>query len=367
MNENYIKMIFHYPLPLDELWLSASRLRPIKMLEAFNKLGLEVFEISGYAKERKEKINLLKKRISQGEKFTFLYSEASTMPTLLTEKNHLPTYPFLDFDLFRICKKIGIKVGLFYRDIYWNFPDYGKNLGFLKKKLAKIFYLYDLVQYDRLVDVIYIPSMEMSKYIPFIRKAIFKDLPPGHSDYQVYPLRKPKDNLLKMIYVGGIGNHYRLHKLFNVVKNFSNLHLFVCVRFSDWEVVKKEYDLSGNIEILTDKKGRELEKIYEEVDIALLFVEPQIYRKFAVPFKLFEYIGKQKPIIATKETFAGDFVQKYNIGWVVDYQEETLNFLIRYLIENPQEIIEKQKNIISIKMEHTWMKRVQKVISDLCV
>ena len=88
--------------------------------------------VSGYAKERKKRFDEIKTQVKNGVKFDFLYSESSTMPTILTEPHHMPIHPFVDFSLFRFCKKNGIKIGLFYRDIYWKFDIYKKTMHGLK-------------------------------------------------------------------------------------------------------------------------------------------------------------------------------------------------------------------------------------------
>ena len=58
-----MKCIFHMPLPLDKNSKSASGIRPQKMLQAFKDIGYEVFEITGYGKERKRSIQVVKKQI----------------------------------------------------------------------------------------------------------------------------------------------------------------------------------------------------------------------------------------------------------------------------------------------------------------
>lgn len=133
------RMIFHIPMKIDRNRASASQIRPMKMIEAFKECGYEVVVVEGYGKERKRQIKEIKSNILKGVKYDFLYSESSTMPTLLTEKNHLPLYPFLDFSFFAFCKKHGIKIGLFYRDIYWVF----KKKRSFKEWVAYIFYKYD--------------------------------------------------------------------------------------------------------------------------------------------------------------------------------------------------------------------------------
>ena len=135
------RMIFHIPLKINRERSSASQIRPLKMIEAFKKVGFEVDLVEGYGKERKKQIKKIKKNILDGIEYQFLHCPCSTMPTLLTEKHHFPIYPILDFSFFSFCKKHGIRIGLFYRDIYWCIRS--SNHGW-RAKIAKYFHQYDL-------------------------------------------------------------------------------------------------------------------------------------------------------------------------------------------------------------------------------
>lgn len=159
------RCIFHIPNYIDLNRKSASNIRPFKMIKAFQDIGYQVDCVMGYGRERKKSIKEIKKNIKNGVKYDFLYSESSTMPTLLTEKNHLPTHPLLDFGFFKFCKKYNIKIGLFYRDIHWKFDMYKKNVPFVKRNIAKMFYKYDLYKYNKLVNVLYIASERVEQYI----------------------------------------------------------------------------------------------------------------------------------------------------------------------------------------------------------
>ena len=358
------KIIFHHPLPLNPNAKSASGIRPIKMLNAFKQLGYDVAIVDGYGYERKQKIEEVKKRILNGEKFDFIYSESSTQPTLLTEKNHLPKYPFLDFGFFNFCKKRGIKIGLFYRDIYWRFGDYGKNLSFFKKNIAKSFYWYDLYKYNKLIDILYLPSIKMGKYVPIVNNNKFNTLPPGCDDIEMNMSNKNKKSVINLLYIGGLGSHYKMHKLFNVLSKIDNVKFTLCTREEEWQNAKQEYKASKNIQIV-HKSGEELLSLYEESDICMLFVEPQEYREFAAPVKLYEYIGKEKPIIASTGTLAGKFVEENNIGWAVKYDEDAVLMLLKELSENKALIMQKKENIKKIREKHTWKARAKQVVRDL--
>ena len=100
-----MRIIFHHPLPLRLNSSSASGIRPVRMLEAFRQLGYEVDVVAGYSSERKKIIKKIKQKIENGVKYDFIYSESSTMPTVLTDKHHLPLNPFLDFGFLFFVKK----------------------------------------------------------------------------------------------------------------------------------------------------------------------------------------------------------------------------------------------------------------------
>ena len=93
------RCLFYLPYQLKEA-NRARMVRPRKMIQAFRDIGYEVFPVTGYAAERKEKIAEVKRMIRAGERFDFMYAEASTMPMLLTQPHHFPTHPFLDFGFF---------------------------------------------------------------------------------------------------------------------------------------------------------------------------------------------------------------------------------------------------------------------------
>lgn len=362
------KCIFHIPNSLEGNY--GSHVRPQKMMQAFKDIGYDVDVVMGYGKERKQSIKKIKKNIRAGMKYDFMYSESSTMPTLLTEKNHLPLYPLLDFSFFRFCKKNGIRIGLFYRDIYWKFPIYKESVRGWKRVFAIIMYQYDLICYARLLDVFYLPNKKMLDYIDNIKlKNMFSTLPPALDKNSFCMDNKSLHNSAKKIhifYVGGIGPEYRFHILLEIVRKLPNYRLTVCCREREWKIVSNEYEkyLNDRIEII-HKSGSELEAYFKEADICSAFFKGSLYRQFAMPIKLFEYMEKDKPIIATKGTAVGEFVQEHEIGWSIEYDKDKLEQLLLTISENPQLIDEKKRNIEKIAPSHTWQARASKVMTDL--
>nr|WP_264472834.1 glycosyltransferase family 1 protein [Extibacter muris] len=352
--------------------ISGSSVRPYKMIEAFKNEGYLVDCIIGYGKERNERIKTIRENISQGIKYDFVYSESSTMPTLLTEKNHIPTYPLLDFGFLKYCKRNKIKIGLFYRDIYWKFPIYKEAVSLYKRMVSIPMYHYDLHQYKKVIDVLYLPSLRMQPYLKLPVRC--EALPPGcsKSDFQFNRKVEKKINLhadrkaLKLFYVGGVGSIYDLTKLFSVVKKLDFIELVVCCRKEEWESRYDYYrhQMCRRIEIVHES-GEALDKYYKDADISMIFFDAQGYRSFAMPIKLFEYISNRTPVIATKGSAAGDFVKENDVGWSIEFDEDVLADLLTEINGNRSMLLQKKSIMKNALESNTWEERAKQVIRGL--
>lgn len=359
------RIIFHHPLPIHGGAQSASGIRPFKMLEAFRRIGYEVDVVDGYSPQRARRIEEVKNNLIRGQRYAFVYSESSTMPTLLTDPHHLPVRPGLDFSFFATCKRYGVPIGLFYRDVYWKFPEYRRQVGFAKAEFAKLFYRYDLQKYRALIDKLYLPSLGMAEYVRPVPEHCFDELPPGHG-VECPSKEANMSSPLRLLYVGGMGSHYRMQAAFKALERLEGVSLTVCTREAEWVDAKREYadSLTGRVTVV-HKNGRDVEELYAECHIAMLFVEPQSYREFAMPFKLFEYLGHGKPVIASQGTLVGDFVERSGIGWTIPYDSQELARTLSLLLEEPHRIATRIEMVRQVAQEHTWEKRAIKVARDL--
>ena len=332
------KCIFHIPNKLDETGMSGSQVRPRKMLAAFKSIGYDVDVVMGYGAERKASIKEIKKKINSGVKYDFIYSESSTMPTLLTEKNHLPKYPTLDFGFFKFCKKRGVKIGLFYRDMYWKFPIYHESVSGIKYYAAILLYKYDLKQYAKMLDKFYVPNNKIEAYLNDRLCNMIEELPPGCEkdivkckERESFFLNRLNnfDQKLNLFYVGGLGGQYDFEKLIKGIRNLSGVYLTICCREREWEENKERLlpYFSERIKIV-HKSGKALDELYAKADICMAYFKPDEYREMAMPIKLFEYISNLTPVIASTNTATSSFVEKNHIGWCIDYSESEIHKLL---------------------------------------
>ena len=65
-----------------------------------------------------------------------------------------------------------------------------------------------------------------------------------------------------------------------------------------------------------------------------MVLKTQEYWAFASPVKLYEYIGYKKPIIASKGTLSGQFVESNAIGWSIDYSDNALVTLLKSIMSS---------------------------------
>lgn len=358
------KCIVHIPNSIDKNATSGSQIRPMRMIQSFKDNGYQVDVIMGCGEERKRLIQEIKNKIQMGEKYDFVYSESSTMPTLLTEKNHFPKYPFLDFGFFKFVKKKNIPIGLFYRDIYWKFPIYQKEVSLAKRIVSIPMYHYDLHQYKKYVDVLYLPSEKMKSYVGI--EINYKELPPGctyKEDKQEYTSKSEK---IKLFYVGGIGELYDLKKLMQVVNELAFVELTICCRENEWKARKDYYDecMCERIQVV-HASGEALQEYYQSSDICMLFFESEGYRNFAMPIKLFEYLANLKPIVATEGSAAGEFVEKNNLGWKIPFDNKALTELLNQIHKDKGILEEKNRKMFKAREMNSWKARGEQVAKDL--
>lgn len=370
--------IFHLPLQINPNRASASQIRPRKMLQAFQNIGYDVAVVMGRAQQRKQQGDEIKRRILNGEQFDFIYSESSTMPTLLTEPNHLPVSRSIDFGFFEFCKARGIRIGLFYRDVYWKFPRYKQTVGSLKSAFAIHYFKRDLAEYSRLLDILYMPTELAFDIVKNETASIaHAPLPPGCDKNEqamnerldiVGRYASEKDKPLRLLYVGHIGGDYGFDTLIDALGRVQGTEVTFCVRKDDFEAYERADELTKMPNVtIANASGSGLEPLYHGADIALMCFDENPYLKAAMPFKTFEYIAHGLPIITCGALSVANFILENNVGWVVDGRPEELARLINRLSHQKEEVQEKSSCSIEAARKNTWDDRARAVALQLSV
>ncbi len=356
-------IVFHFPLPIQVNGSSGSQVRPLQMLRAFEEIGYRVELVAGYGKERATAAKRVLTRMASGEQsFEFVYSESSTQPTLLTERNHLPTHPLLDFGFLRRMRKHGIPVGLYYRDIHWRMDYYSSTVSLGKRLVTMPMYNYDLVQYRLSVSHLFLPSMEMLNAIPFDwPESSASALPPGCVIQDVESaVSSDLSRGTSLLFVGGIVPPlYDLRPALNAIGNMPNVHLTVCCRQAEWEAYRSFYlPLPQNVTFV-HASGKSLSPLYA-ASHAVLILGDHPYYGFAVPVKFSEALGYGKPAIVIGETPLAAMVEEQGTGWKV-HSAEQLPELIRVVGSSPDAYSKRLTAVRAAQMSNTWESRTRQV------
>lgn len=367
------KILIYYPFPLRKS-ISGSAVRANKMIEAFSKFAkernLELIKVVGSSSERKKIIKSIYKSIDPRD-VLFCYVESSTLPLWLTDNDHIPRHPFVDWKFLRYLKKNNIPIGLFYRDIYWKFNDHFPFKG-LTRWIMKILYRIELAIFKKYVDRFFLPSIEMNKYLGLSENIIIT-LPPG-GELLVNQIEKKigrDDEILNVIYVGGINKRDGLDLLLETFDkvNKDNIlaKLYLVCREKDYKVNKntfKPYVKKTWLKVL-HAYGEHLKPIYENADIAIIPRRRTVYNNFAVPVKLFEYISYGLPIIATNCEAQARIIKEFQLGIIVKDNSEALADGIRYFLDKNKLLFYKKSVNKALRENHLWAHRVQKVYLSL--
>lgn len=356
-------MIFHVPFPLNPEATSASGIRPVRMRRSFEELGYDVIEISGRHPERRARIAEAKKRIAAGVKVDFVYSEAATTPTGLGEPVTSATSVTRDVAFLRFCRRRGIPVGLFYRDIYWQNDEYAERVGQPYTALLRWRYRADLRGYRSAVDRVFVPSMRMAEVMPYTDLDKCIALPPASDIVDTPEVVDPGT----MFYVGALGHYYQLHEAVRAFESIDSAVFTLCTSEALWEAEKHEYEplLGSGATRVVHASGAALEPHYAASALGCLFMAPISYREFAAPMKLYEYVGHGRPIIATEGSLAAQFVAENGIGWVLPYSAESLRELIELLRREPERYRAVAERVRQVRTAHTWSARAAQAAAAL--
>ena len=366
------RMIYYYPAPILETSSSASGIRPRKMLEAFRNIGYDVDVVSGYTKERKQKIDKVRENVKNGVIYDFAYGEDTTLPFAMNDPSHIPFAPFMDYIFWWWMKKRNIPFGCFYRDMYWRFPEYRKGLAFHKWAAPLPFHYCDVFMLKRLSRCIFFPSVQCAKDLPFhVADSQIFALPPGCECEAINTKSTDnknviwnRDNPLKLFYVGGIlPPSYDISTIVNFTARMSlPVQLTICCREKEFQKVLADgiyKNINSPTIKMVHKPNDELKPYWSEADVFIVLRQKARYLKNAMPFKIYESIGWGLPIIISNGSAAADMVKENDFGWAIEPREEYLHNVLLSVISNPSILKDKQAKILNRRDEFTWEARAR--------
>ncbi|MEF2232219.1 MAG: hypothetical protein V3571_14900 [Pseudodesulfovibrio sp.] len=358
LREENPRILFHVPFRLGYA-ISGGGIRPGKLIRAFEGLGYDVDVISGPLAERRQAIARASARLEGGGGYAFCYAESSVLPTLLTEKDHKPFFPFSDFDLFALLRRRSVPVGLFYRDIFWKYPYHRQQFSLAERVRRLFFHHLDFWYYRRLLDVLFVPGMEMTALLPRSLAAMAVPCPPGHDIGLLPPRRMPRSaDDLSLIYVGGITPPvWDVTPILNLARS---MPVTICCREEEWRQWGPHYGGIPHNATVRHLSGEGLLAAYAEHALAAIVRNPHPYHEHQVPLKLFEAVGHGIPLLAGAGTRVGDYVREQGIGWVV--RPDLTDFDPAAVVRDYPAVAQR---VEAIRDGHTWERRARHIAETL--
>lgn len=354
-----MKAIFITYSDIDDL-TSGSGVRPHNMYHAFLELGIETYLLEGQQNrrdERKEKVRNFMHEID-GRKFDFCYIEYPSGPI----------FNKIDIDLIKNIHAANIPIGLFYRDMYWLFPDWAwAGMNFLKKNLLIYMQKRDLKVIEKCCDIVYFPSEGAGKAVAAVSHLNKTGvLPPGckHPEGQVK--QKVNDSVL---YIGGLREADGVDLLFDAIeeineKDGKELHLDVIARETEFKYLNDRSLLNKPYIQFNSASGEALEKYFARNDLGIIPRRHHFYMDLAIGVKSGDYISHDLPVITTDGKATADYIRSEKCGIVCPATKDGIKSAILEAYKNDN--LSRLRNETYMAAERNlWSRRVEKLISDL--
>lgn len=357
------KLLYLTYITLDETPTSGSSVRPLKMKEAFECLGLDLKVFGGINNNlvvRRQTVSEIKGLLKEWEPDACYIEPPSG-----------PMFYHGDVRLIKTLHQIGVPTAIFYRDAYWKYPEYGNERPLLinekmKQIIVKRMQLSQWKAFKKNIDLIYFPSMTMAQGFDCPHKDM---LPPG--GFEPDATEKSKiSKPVQFIFVGGAARNYGTFLTLEAMEKLNKSGVrakltYVCPE-QQWTRLGIDKDKYADwLELIHTSGEENLKPLYEKADVALLTAPRTAYRDFAVPVKLFEYMSYLKPMLVTDCIETAKVINDNKVGWVVEDNVDSLVKKLDEICNHPKAIERVRGNMAEARSNNLWRRRAEKVVCDL--
>jgi glycosyltransferase involved in cell wall biosynthesis len=152
------------------------------------------------------------------------------------------------------------------------------------------------------------------------------------------------DNRINLIYYGGFSHDRGINELLIIAECYSDINF----HFAGWgqlgELINFKAKEQSNIYFHGNLDYNEIFDLVSLMDLIYIFYNPEFeHNKVASPNKLFEALYLNIPLLVAKNTSIDEFVEKYNIGFISNYNESDLKQVLKSI--DKSSIKKKKKNI----------------------
>lgn len=345
---------------------SGSSVRPRRIYESFIEKGYDVTLLEGaqLRNRKEERLNNIStiEEILNKKDFDYCYIELPTTPITFKQ----------DLALIKKIWSKGIKIGIYYRDFHWKYPEIWQAKG-IKKIYYWCKYKRELKTFKKYASVIFFPTEQAIlnfQLFENMRGIYTAALPPG---MQIAGYRNDKINN-NLIYVGGISNLYKIELFLEALKrvneNGFKIDLTLVCRFEELQrrrTILEPYLKLPWLNIIHTSDPTELKELYKNADMGISSLSKIDYADMSMPIKIGEYLSNGLPIIATASKEIAKMIKKYKCGIVCDFNVEDIQNKIEEIYSNDMLLKSIKNNIYMTTKLNSWDRRIDTLEKELKV
>jgi glycosyltransferase involved in cell wall biosynthesis len=219
--------------------------------------------------------------------------------------------PALICKLF-LRKKVVYDIFDFYADMLRDVPD-------LLRRLIRRVDLF-LIGFADAVIIADEGRIEQIKGSKPKKLVVIYNSPPLVTDFKESPLKKVSSNNLVIAYIGLLQRERGIFEMIDIVRNHPEWKLILGGYGAEEKEIKEKIKGLGNVEFLGRVPYEKALEVYASSDVMFATYDPRIpNHRYSSPNKLFEAMMLGKPIIVARNTGMDKIVEKYGLGFVVEY------------------------------------------------
>jgi glycosyltransferase involved in cell wall biosynthesis len=176
-----------------------------------------------------------------------------------------------------------------------------------------------------------------------------------------------KNKKMTVLYIGGLYEPRFLLELVDVIKDIPDVHAIIVGYRGEpdyIETLKNKSADTKNVDFIRGIPLKDVLPMTKKADVIFHMVDPRdLNNRIGTGNKQFEAMVCGRPIISTKGTNDGDFVEKGKRGLTIEYTKEALKQAIITLRDNPKLREEMGRNALELALKrYNWEKQEEKLI-----
>lgn len=181
---------------------------------------------------------------------------------------------------------------------------------------------------------------------------------------KLYRDEKPSSlGKVKICYIGMLSKRRFIDSVLRTAAQFDDVELILAGTGDLADMCSEYSDKYENIKFLGKVDYEKTFEIYRESNLMFAIYNPEINNhKYSAANKIYEAMLLKKPIVVAKNTSMDKIVDKYDIGFSIDFSEEEFKNLIDKLRHNLNILDEKSENMDGVYEEYSWEKMKERIV-----